>query len=193
MWVGRSGEGGLLWWCGFNISVLGREGRRRDEVLSEDEAGRQWARLGSMGMKCDTMRWRGHIGQRRGGIGEGKGRRRRQLDWHESYWTKEIKKIYVIDSTTKNGRWRFKATMSLFIFLKIYVSEIYFCLSHHIEHSSENKILNGYHMSEINYFKVLLLCEMMWQMMLDGCWCGMIWLNADVDTLHVKRIDLNDT
>jgi hypothetical protein len=33
---------------------------------------------------------------------------------------------------------------------------------------------------------------MMWQMMLDGCWCGMTWLDADVDTLHAKRISLND-
>jgi hypothetical protein len=36
--VGRSGEGGLLWWCGFNASVLARKGRRRDEALSEDKA-----------------------------------------------------------------------------------------------------------------------------------------------------------
>jgi hypothetical protein len=28
-------------------------------------------------------------------------------------------------------------------------------------------------MSEINYFKVLLLYEMMWQVMLDGCCRGM--------------------
>jgi hypothetical protein len=75
----QSGEGGLLWWCGFNVSVSGREGRRQDEVLAEDEAGRQRARLGSIGMKCDTVRRRGDIGQRRGGTEEGKGRRRRQL------------------------------------------------------------------------------------------------------------------
>jgi hypothetical protein len=47
-------------------------------------------------------------------------------------------------------------------------------------------------MSEINHFKVLLLCKMIWQMMLDRYQCGMIWLNPDVDTLHVKRIDLNN-
>jgi hypothetical protein len=47
-------------------------------------------------------------------------------------------------------------------------------------------------MSEINHFKVLLLCEKMWQMMLDVYWCGMTWLDVDVDTLHAKRIDLND-
>jgi hypothetical protein len=28
----------------------------------------------------------------------------------------------------------------------------------------KNKILNRYHMSEINYFKILLLYEIMWQM-----------------------------
>jgi hypothetical protein len=29
--------------------------------------------------------------------------------------------------------------------------------------------------------------------MLDGCWRDMIWLDADIDILHVKRIDLNDS
>jgi hypothetical protein len=29
-------------------------------------------------------------------------------------------------------------------------------------------------------------------MLLDGCCHGMIWLDADVDTMHAKRIDLND-
>jgi hypothetical protein len=29
-------------------------------------------------------------------------------------------------------------------------------------------------------------------MMLDGCWRDMSWLDADVDTLHAKRIGLND-
>jgi hypothetical protein len=37
------------------------------------------AHLGSMGRKHDTIRWCGNIGQRRGGTGEGKGMRRRQL------------------------------------------------------------------------------------------------------------------
>jgi hypothetical protein len=31
------------------------------------------------------------------------------------------------------------------------------------EENSENGILNRYHMVEINYFKVLLLYKMMWQ------------------------------
>jgi hypothetical protein len=34
---------------------------------------------------------------------------------------------------------------------------------------------------------------MMWEIVLDGCWCGMKWLDADVDIFHVKRIDLNDS
>jgi hypothetical protein len=41
MWrvgVRLSGEGGRWRWCGFNASVLAREGRRRDETLPEDEA-----------------------------------------------------------------------------------------------------------------------------------------------------------
>jgi hypothetical protein len=36
--VGRSEEGGLLWWCRFNVLVSARVGRRRDEALSEDKA-----------------------------------------------------------------------------------------------------------------------------------------------------------
>jgi hypothetical protein len=33
---------------------------------------------------------------------------------------------------------------------------------------------------------------MMWQVMLDECWRGLVWLDADVDTLHAKIIGLND-
>jgi hypothetical protein len=33
--------------------------------------------------------------------------------------------------------------------------------SHRVEHNGENGFLNGYHMSVINHFKVLLLCKMM--------------------------------
>jgi hypothetical protein len=63
---------------------------------------------------------------------------------------------------------------------------------HRVEYNVESGILNRYHMSEINYFKILLLCKMMWQMVLNGYWHDMIRLNADVDTLHFKKIDLND-
>jgi hypothetical protein len=35
--VGRSGESGLLCWCGFNASFSARNGRRRDEELSKYE------------------------------------------------------------------------------------------------------------------------------------------------------------
>jgi hypothetical protein len=31
------------------------------------------------------------------------------------------------------------------------------CSSHRIEHNGKNKILNGYHMNEINHFKVLFI------------------------------------
>jgi hypothetical protein len=51
--------------------------------------------------------------------------------------------------------------MSYFNFFKTYASEILFCSSHRVEHNGENEILYVYHMSEINHFKVLLLCEMM--------------------------------
>jgi hypothetical protein len=40
---------------------------------------RQRARLGSIGRKRDMTQWCGDIGQRGGGIEEGKGRRRHQL------------------------------------------------------------------------------------------------------------------
>jgi hypothetical protein len=33
---------------------------------------------------------------------------------------------------------------------------------------------------------------MMWQIMLDGYWRDMTWLDADIDTLHIKGIDLNN-
>jgi hypothetical protein len=33
----------------------------------------------------------------------------------------------------------------------------------------------------------------MYQKILDGYWCDMTWLDTDIDILHVKRIDLNDT
>jgi hypothetical protein len=46
-------------------------------------------------------------------------------------------------------------------FKKIYLSEIYFYSSHHVEHNGENRILNLYHPSEINHFKILLSYEMM--------------------------------
>jgi hypothetical protein len=42
-------------------------------------------------------------------------------------------------------------------------------LSHRVEHNGENMILNGYHMIEINHFKILLLCKIMWQVMLETC------------------------
>jgi hypothetical protein len=32
---------------------------------------------------------------------------------------------------------------------------------------------------------------MMLQMMLDVCWHGTIWLDADVDTIYIERISLN--
>jgi hypothetical protein len=50
---------------------------------------RQGARLGFMGRKCDTAQRSDDVGQRRGGTKEGKRRRQRQLDWHESYWAEK--------------------------------------------------------------------------------------------------------
>jgi hypothetical protein len=47
-------------------------------------------------------------------------------------------------------------------------------------------------MSEINHFKILLLCEMMWQITLDTCLHDITRLNADVDIMHGKKFDLNN-
>jgi hypothetical protein len=33
----------------------------------------------------------------------------------------------------------------------------------------------------------------MWQIMWDGYWHSMNWLDIDIDNLHVKKINLNDT
>jgi hypothetical protein len=53
---------------------------------------RQRTRLDSMVRKRDTVQWRDDVGRRRGGTGEGKGRRWRQLGWCEFYWTKKWRK-----------------------------------------------------------------------------------------------------
>jgi hypothetical protein len=50
---------------------------------------RQRARLGSMGRKCDTVRSCDDVGRSRCSTKEGKGRRRCQLGWRESYWVKK--------------------------------------------------------------------------------------------------------
>jgi hypothetical protein len=56
---------------------------------------RQRAHLGSMGRKCDTVRWHDDVGRRRGGTEEEKGRRRCQLDKHESYWAENEENLYI--------------------------------------------------------------------------------------------------
>jgi hypothetical protein len=72
--VGLSEEGG-----GGTDSMLrfqlerGGDGSKRYQKMKR----RQRARLGSMGRKRDTTRWRDDVGQRRGGVGEGKRRRQR--------------------------------------------------------------------------------------------------------------------
>jgi hypothetical protein len=58
---------------------------------------------------------------------------------------------------------------------------ILFYLSHYVEHNSENRIENGYHISDINHFKVFVNCTK---------WIDE--LDADVDSLHIKRIGIED-
>jgi hypothetical protein len=47
------GEGGWQRWCGFNASVLTREGDNMTKCYRKIKQ-RQRARLGSLGRKCDT-------------------------------------------------------------------------------------------------------------------------------------------
>jgi hypothetical protein len=70
--VGRSGEGGLLWWCGFNASISTERGGDKMKHYRKMKR-RQRVHLDSMGRKRDTVQWYGNIGRRRGGTVEGKG------------------------------------------------------------------------------------------------------------------------
>jgi hypothetical protein len=58
----------------LNVSVLAREGRRRDEALQKMKRS-QRAYLDFMGRKCDMMQWCDDVDRRRGGIREEKERR----------------------------------------------------------------------------------------------------------------------
>jgi hypothetical protein len=77
--TGLSDDDGQRRWCGLNTLVSAQEGRRRDEALFEDKveaASSSWLH----GKKRDIAQRCGDAGRRRGGIGEGKWRRRWQLD-----------------------------------------------------------------------------------------------------------------
>jgi hypothetical protein len=74
--VGRFGEGSLPQWCGFNASVLAREGGDGIKHCQKMKW-RQRARLGSMERKRDITQWHDIVDQRRDDTKEGKGRRRR--------------------------------------------------------------------------------------------------------------------
>jgi hypothetical protein len=122
----------------------------------------------------------------RGEAAPGKKKKGDDTSWTDANFTgPKKKKINVVDSITANDQWRFKVIMSFFWkYMQVRSSFVHLI--------RENILLNIYHISEINYFKDLLLCKMILQMILDGCWRDMIWLNTDVDTLHTKRINLND-
>jgi hypothetical protein len=62
---------------------------------------------------------------------------------------------------------------------------ILFCSSRRIKHNSENEIKNGYHISNINHFKVFVN-YIKWIDEFDAK------LDAKVDNLHVKRISIED-
>jgi hypothetical protein len=184
--VVRSREGGRRRWCRFNASVLTREWRWRDEALPEDEVEEtslSW--LHGKEAWHDTMVWQRWSEERRHQGGERKemtlvGLTRILLGqkWRKFTWSIQL---LLMDGENLKQWW--------VNFFKTYTSEIYFYSSHHIEHNSKTEILNKYHTSEINHFKVLLLCKMMWY----RCWYDMTWLNTDANTLHVKKINLNNS
>jgi hypothetical protein len=62
---------------------------------------------------------------------------------------------------------------------------ILFCSSHRVEHNSENRIKNKYHISDINYFKVFIN-YIKWIDELNAK------INAEVDSLYVKKIDIKN-
>jgi hypothetical protein len=72
---------------------------------------RQRARLGSIGRKCDTMRWCDDVDRSRDGTEERKGRRRCHLGLCESYrakkWRKFIQLIQLVemDGEDLNHQW----------------------------------------------------------------------------------------
>jgi hypothetical protein len=105
-------EGNLRWWCGFNPLVSAQEVRRRDKALSEDKAEAASSSWLNRKEAWHKMQRRDDVSQRRDGTGKGKGRRRCQLGWRESYGGQKIKKIHTVDSTGTNGRWRFKIALS---------------------------------------------------------------------------------
>jgi hypothetical protein len=60
-----------------------------------------------------------------------------------------------------------------------------FCSSRQVEHNGENKILNRYHINDINYFKVFIN-YIKWIEEFDAK------INIKMDNLPVKRIDIKD-
>jgi hypothetical protein len=102
--VGGGGADSIFW---FWLEMGGNRTKRYQKMMR-----RKRARIGSMGMKCDTTWLCGNVGQRRCGTKEGKGRRRHQVGWHKSFLAKKIKKVHMVDSIATNGRWRFKVMMS---------------------------------------------------------------------------------
>jgi hypothetical protein len=72
---------------------------------------RQWAHLGSMGRKHDTVqKWRRRPEERRHRAEEREETTPVVLTW--ILLGQKMKKNHVVNSTASNGRWRFKATMS---------------------------------------------------------------------------------
>jgi hypothetical protein len=87
---------------GFNASVSARErGDRTKRCWKMMQ--RQWARLNSMGRKCDTAQQPDDIGRRRGGTGRRK-RGDTSVGLTQILLSKKIKKIHTTNSAGTNWR-----------------------------------------------------------------------------------------
>jgi hypothetical protein len=117
--VGLSGESGRQWWCRFNASVLFWEeggGMKHCQKMKQ----RQWARLGPMGRKSNTVRRCGDVGRRRGGTREETtpvGLTQILLGKKWRKFTRSIQLLQLDDEDLK--QWWVNL-----IFLKIYANEI---------------------------------------------------------------------
>jgi hypothetical protein len=120
-----------------------------------------------------SVTWCGDVDWRRGGTGGG-GRKRGDdvrlgILLGQKKWENFTLSIQLLQMNDKNLKQRW-----VNLFLKNICKWDLVLLFHHTEHNGENKILNRYYLSEINYFKILLLYKMIWQMILDKCWYVMV-------------------
>jgi hypothetical protein len=117
----RTVQGGWpQWWCRFNTLISAQEERRRDEVLTEDEAkaaGSFWLH-GKRAWHSATAWWRRleEKWHRRGVRDE-----TMLIELTRILLDRKMKKIYAVNSVNTNERWRFKQLWVNFFLKKIYI------------------------------------------------------------------------